>query len=349
YYAFEHARDRHSCLLQKKRHHQNTLRERSCRLYPGDPAADPICRSPESKCPHLASQLPGRSMAQRRQPENRPQTAISLSRGRQHCACRPESFGHQKPAAANNGLQTLHGRPIHSTPRLGHSTHSLSQRSRKAQLSGKNSLAGLSKDRQRFLRHQTEHRKDNSVTTRKMNTMPAIKHYLINGVTYWRIVMAPLIVALAIFGQEQLFKWLLLISFLTDAVDGKLARHYHIASKRGAMLDSLGDDLTVLAGFSGLLAFHLVFVLAHIVSLSFLAITCLLQFAVAIRKYGKPTAFHTILAKIAAVLQGLFLLTFFFWPGIPLILFYTAVGVTCLQLLEETIMVTLIPEWKSDV
>ncbi|HEV9037949.1 MAG TPA: CDP-alcohol phosphatidyltransferase family protein [Puia sp.] len=179
--------------------------------------------------------------------------------------------------------------------------------------------------------------------------MPAIKHYLINGVTYWRIVMAPLIVALAIFGQEQPFKWLLLISFLTDAVDGKLARHYHIASKRGAMLDSLGDDLTVLAGFSGLLAFHLDFVLAHIVSLSFLAITCLLQFAVAIRKYGKPTAFHTILAKIAAVLQGLFLLTFFFWPGIPLILFYTAVGVTCLQLLEETIMVTLIPEWKSDV
>jgi phosphatidylglycerophosphate synthase len=179
--------------------------------------------------------------------------------------------------------------------------------------------------------------------------MPDPKYLLVNGITWWRIVMAPPLIALALLRQEELFKWLLLTSFLTDAVDGKLARYYHVAGKRGARLDSLGDDLTVLAGFTGMLVFHIDFVLREIVSLFLAGALCLVQIAVAIRKYGKLTAFHTVLAKIAAVLQGVFLITFFFWPNQPLFLFYAAVAVTSLELLEETIMVVLIPQWRADV
>ena len=179
--------------------------------------------------------------------------------------------------------------------------------------------------------------------------MSSTRYILINSLTIWRIAMAPVITGLAILRQEEPFRWLLLISFLTDAIDGKLARHYHIAGKRGARLDSIGDDLTVLAGFVGLLIFQFDFVIRELFNLALAATLCLIQIAIAIRKYGRLTAFHTILAKIAAVLQGIFLLMCFFWQTPAHLFFHLAIVITCIQLVEEILLVILLPTWKSDV
>jgi len=61
------------------------------------------------------------------------------------------------------------------------------------------------------------------------------------------------------------------------------------------------------------------------------------------------TAFHTLLAKTAAVLQAVFLLTLFFWAGAPRIIFYAAAILTALDLIEEIILIILLPQWRSDV
>src|SRR5687767_7798746 len=75
---------------------------------------------------------------------------------------------------------------------------------------------------------------------------------LVNLVTLYRIVTFPLLVYLVLMDELELFKWLLGISFLTDAVDGQLARRFNANSVLGAKLDSIGDDLTVAAGAFGL-------------------------------------------------------------------------------------------------
>jgi CDP-diacylglycerol--glycerol-3-phosphate 3-phosphatidyltransferase len=69
----------------------------------------------------------------------------------------------------------------------------------------------------------------------------------------------------------------------------------------------------------------------------------------ALIKYKKISTFHTYTAKIAALLQGAFLIPFFFMkePVIPL--FYAAVIVTLIDLIEETILVFLLPKNRSDV
>jgi CDP-diacylglycerol--glycerol-3-phosphate 3-phosphatidyltransferase len=161
--------------------------------------------------------------------------------------------------------------------------------------------------------------------------------------------MAPLVIFLAIHGDEGLFKWFLAISFLTDAVDGTLARRYHVSSKRGAKLDSIGDDLTILAAFVGMLVFHLDFVRQELTLLIILAGFYLLQVVLALYRYGKMTAFHTVLAKGAAILQAIFLLTLFFWPGAPRLLFYAAAALTALDLAEEIVLVLLLRGWRTDV
>ncbi len=174
-------------------------------------------------------------------------------------------------------------------------------------------------------------------------------YYIVNGITLWRVLMAPLVIFLAIKGDEALFKWFLAISFLTDAVDGTLARRYHITSKLGARLDSIGDDLTILAAFAGMLVFRPDFVRQELILLIILAGLYLLQVVLALYRYGKMTAFHTVLAKVSAVLQAVFLLALFFWPEAPKLLFYAAAALTALDLIEEIVLVLLLHQWRADV
>jgi phosphatidylglycerophosphate synthase len=179
--------------------------------------------------------------------------------------------------------------------------------------------------------------------------MPKRSYYIVNGITLWRVVMAPLVIFLAIHGNENLFRWLLAVSFLTDAIDGSLARKFHVSGKMGAKLDSIGDDLTILAAFVGMLAFHFDLVRQDLLPLAILAGLYLLQVFLALYRYGKLTAFHTYLAKGAAISQAAFLLALFFWPQIAKAIFYPAAVLTGLDLIEEIVLVLLLKRWRTDV
>jgi cardiolipin synthase (CMP-forming) len=173
--------------------------------------------------------------------------------------------------------------------------------------------------------------------------------YFVNGITIWRILAAPLVIYLAFIHDLDLFKWFLALSFLTDAVDGYLARRYKVVSKRGAILDSVGDDLTVLGGIIGIFVFKLDFIRHQLPLIIIMASFYILQISLALMRYHKMSAFHTWLAKSAAVLQGVFLLLLFFLPHPLYWLFYLAAYVTLLDLAEEIALVLLLSEWQENV
>ena len=73
--------------------------------------------------------------------------------------------------------------------------------------------------------------------------MQKYKKYIPNVLTSLRIIMIPVIIILGLF---ELYPWLILVSALTiftDALDGFLARRWHVESKLGAILDALADKL----------------------------------------------------------------------------------------------------------
>jgi CDP-diacylglycerol--glycerol-3-phosphate 3-phosphatidyltransferase len=166
--------------------------------------------------------------------------------------------------------------------------------------------------------------------------------------SFYRIIAIP-ILALALFlGSREAFSWLLLLSYSTDAIDGFLARRLNISSARGAQLDSIGDQLTLIAGLVGLWYFESEFILSNLLLIGIAFIPYLLQMGIAFMKYGKTTAFHTYLAKSSAILQAGFILwALFFGPVIPL--FYAVIVIGILETIEEIALIFMYDTWVKDV
>lgn len=178
---------------------------------------------------------------------------------------------------------------------------------------------------------------------------PQVSVRLVNIITLYRIITFPILVSLLFTPYGFLFKWLLLASFLTDAIDGYIARKFNATSVLGSSLDSIGDDLTILAAIIGLIVLHVDFLLSEAAIISVLIFLYLAQLIYSLMKYKRLSSFHTYLAKIAAVITSLFLLTLFFFDTIIYSLFYLAAFATLLDLIEEIILVWMLPQWKANV
>lgn len=174
-------------------------------------------------------------------------------------------------------------------------------------------------------------------------------YYIINGITFYRLLAAPFLAILLFNRQFELFKWFLALSFFTDAIDGYLARRYKVVSAFGSRLDSISDDLTTLVAIIGIIVMKPWFIKQEMIWLILLFVLFLVQITLAFSRYRKLTSFHTYGAKIATVLQGIFLLLFFFLPDPVYWLFYLAVIATGLDLVEEIILILFLPKWETDV
>jgi CDP-diacylglycerol--glycerol-3-phosphate 3-phosphatidyltransferase len=179
--------------------------------------------------------------------------------------------------------------------------------------------------------------------------MQKTSYYLINAITLYRLISAPLLVLLLVFPRPDIFKWLIALSFFTDSIDGWLARKFKIDSAAGAKLDSIADDLTILVALAGLFVFKTEFIKEQLVTIFILLSLLVIQTVYALFKYRKPSSFHTYLAKIAAILQGSFMILAFFMPEPLSILFYTAALVTGIELIEEICITYFLPVWETNV
>ena len=166
--------------------------------------------------------------------------------------------------------------------------------------------------------------------------------------SFYRIFAAPFLIIIIFLDERELFTWLLLISYATDAIDGFIARKLKITSPRGSQLDSMGDQLTLFTGFMGLLMFEFDFIKANYQWILIPFILYFIQMLIAFIKYGKATAFHTNLAKISAVTQAVFILWLLFF-GPVYWLFYAMIIIGTIETIEEILLIFLYPQWVAGV
>ncbi|MFT5861698.1 MAG: phosphatidylglycerophosphate synthase [Flavobacteriales bacterium] len=166
--------------------------------------------------------------------------------------------------------------------------------------------------------------------------------------SFYRIISAPFLLALLFFDVRILFASLLLVSYLTDAIDGYLARKYNIMSPRGSQLDSMGDQITLSVGLIGLFYFETEFLKTNLIVILIAFIPYIIQMVIAYNKYGKATAFHTYLAKTSALVQSAFILWALFFDPVYA-LFYVMVALGILETLEEITLIFMYDKWVSDV
>jgi CDP-diacylglycerol--glycerol-3-phosphate 3-phosphatidyltransferase len=166
--------------------------------------------------------------------------------------------------------------------------------------------------------------------------------------SFYRIFAAPFLIVLLWLNQRELFTWFLLISYSTDMIDGFLARKLKITSARGSQLDSFGDQITFALGLVGLLIFEYEFINKNYLIILIAFSPYLIQMLIAYSKYGKATAFHTYLAKLSALVQGVFILWSLFFEPIYGV-FYGMIVIGLLETLEEITLIFMFDEWVSDV
>ena len=123
-----------------------------------------------------------------------------------------------------------------------------------------------------------------------------------NMLSILRLVLVPVLVALALQGHSQWFLFVLAGSLISDFLDGYLARLMRQTSDFGAKLDSWGDALTYAVMIFGL---YEIWPMTFDYQLGFL-ISATLSFVIplllALIKFGEYPSYHTVGAKIAAVL-----------------------------------------------
>jgi len=174
-------------------------------------------------------------------------------------------------------------------------------------------------------------------------------YYIINGITLYRLLAAPVLLLLILYSRYDVFKWLLAVSFFTDAIDGYLARRYNAISVLGARLDSIADDLTIAMAIFGIMKLNFQFILHEWVWVAILLLLYILQTGFAFLRYRKMTAFHTYTAKVAAVVQAAFIIAFFFVTEPPYLLFYICAVATGLDLVEEILLIWVSPVYRLNV
>ena len=163
-----------------------------------------------------------------------------------------------------------------------------------------------------------------------------------------RIAAAPLLLVLALLGQQRLFTIVLVAALLTDMLDGWLARTYHLESKRGAQLDSVGDTLLLFATIFGIWAFHRAVMLDNALLCGAMIGLWALENVASLLRYRRLSSFHTYCSKTAGYVLGIYVGVLFVFGHYPWLL-YLAAGLSIVGSLEEFALLAILPQWRADV
>jgi cardiolipin synthase (CMP-forming) len=169
-----------------------------------------------------------------------------------------------------------------------------------------------------------------------------------NGISLARLLAAPVLLATVLWRRPELFKWLLLACLLSDILDGLIARVFRLRSRLGATLDSTADMLVMVIMIAGVCVFQRQFVTTHFWGILVAVTLYVMEHIAALWRYGKISSFHTILNRIAAYTQGIFVISLLFW-GYHGWLFPAVIVLTIAASSEEFLLLYVLPERRVDV
>lgn len=168
-----------------------------------------------------------------------------------------------------------------------------------------------------------------------------------NLLTGFRFVAAPFLLWQAWQGYSLAFMVLLAVCFLTDILDGLVARLTGQVSEFGAILDSWADVIIYLTISICCWWLWPDVVQRERVYVGMVVASCLLPAIAGFSKFGCFTSYHTWAVKIAAASMGLTLYLLFLggsvWP------FRVAAVICLLAAVEEIALTLLLSEPKSNV
>lgn len=185
------------------------------------------------------------------------------------------------------------------------------------------------------------------IITGLVHRSQAIRLTIANLLSCARLAAIPFLLALAALGLRTTFLWLLAAAWVTDLIDGPLARRLGQDSAGGARLDSLADRGLMLAIPLGIAWLWPEVLMREAAWVALLGVTLIAPRAHAYVKFRRLPSYHTWLAKALAVYMGVALLLLLngYWPW----LFRIGALVALVEALEEIAITRTLSRWRADI
>jgi cardiolipin synthase (CMP-forming) len=169
-----------------------------------------------------------------------------------------------------------------------------------------------------------------------------------NIISFYRLIMFPVILLTAVSGNEKWFVILLVISLISDILDGSIARYFNLRTKFGAALDNLADIGTYILALLGVFLFRWEEIRPHAWLLFLFLGVFILSYIVAFIRFKKIPGLHLYFAVAAGYIQGAFFFVLFVW-GFYAWMYYLAVGWGVIAYIEKILVLLRIDDIKFDV
>ncbi len=146
-----------------------------------------------------------------------------------------------------------------------------------------------------------------------------------NFISFYRLLIFPVILYAALTGRENWFVILLCISLVSDAIDGNIARIFNLQTNFGAALDNLADVCTYAMAILGLFVFKWTEIKPHSWILFLFLGIFLLSYIISFVRFGKIPGLHLYSAVSAGYVQGIFFFVLFVFGFYPWMLYVVAI------------------------
>lgn len=169
-----------------------------------------------------------------------------------------------------------------------------------------------------------------------------------NVISFYRLIVFPVILLMALTGNEKWFVVLLTISLVSDILDGAIARMFKLQTNFGAALDNLADIFTYSMALLGLFIFKWTEIAPHALILYLFLALFLLSYIIAFYRFGKIPGLHLYSAVSAGYIQGIFFFVLFVFGFYPW-LYYLAVGWGIIAYTEKIFVLLKLDDIKIGV
>ena len=169
-----------------------------------------------------------------------------------------------------------------------------------------------------------------------------------NLISLYRLLAFPVILYMAVTGQERWYVVLLCISLVSDVLDGNIARLFKLQTNFGAALDNLADICTYTMALLGLFVFKWTNIEPHAWILYLFLFFFILSYIVAFFKFGKIPGLHLYSAVSAGYIQSIFFFVLFVF-GFYSWMYYLAVGWGVIAYIEKIFVLLKLDDIKRGV